>query len=120
MRYAAVTLLTAVLTASAVRAQSPAPKPPPSRPEGQGWVEVPVKPQPGAPLRLSAQVSRVADVRWPTAEWGGFRFRVSIKNISHRDIGLYTIRSEAAGSDRRAGRPAGHSRLPGFAAPGKA
>ena len=120
MRYAAVTLLTAVLTASAVRAQSPAPKPPPSRPEGQGWVEVPVKQRPGAPLRLSVQASQVADARWPTADWGHFRVRITVKNISHRDIGLYTIRHEVAGSDRRAGRRAGHSRLPDFAGPGKA
>jgi hypothetical protein len=121
MRYTAVALLFAALTASAVRAQSPPPKPPSSaQPEGQGWVEVPVNPRPDAPLRISVQVSRIADARWPSADWGHFRFRSSIENISHRDIGLFTIHNEAVGYDRHAGRPGGHSRLPGFSQPGKA
>lgn len=121
MRYTAVTLLLAALTASAVLAQSPPRKSPSSaQPEGQGWVEVPVKPRPDAPLRLSVQVSRIADARWPSADWGHFRFKSSIENISHRDIGFFTTRNEAVGYDRHAGRPGGHSRLPGFYSPGKA
>lgn len=121
MRYTAVALLLAALTASAVRAQSLTPKHPSSaQPEGQGWVEVPVNPQSDAPLRISVQVSRVADARWPTADWGHFRFKSSVKNISDRDIGLFTVHSEAVGFDRHANRPGGHSRLPGFLTPGKA
>jgi hypothetical protein len=121
MRYTVVALLFAALTASAVRAQSPPRKSPPSaQPEGQGWVEVPVNPRPDAPLRLSVQVSRIADARWPSADWGHFRFRSSVENISHQDIGLVTTRNEAVGYDRRAGGPGGHSRLPGFYSPGKA
>src|ERR1044071_2045277 len=114
MRYTAVALLLAALTASAVHAQSPTPKgPSKAPPEGQGWVEVPVKTQPGAPLRLSMQINRVADLRRLPADWGYFRFRISIKNISRRDIGFYTIRNEVPESDRRVGHAAGHSRLPG-------
>lgn len=121
MRYTAVALLFAALTASAVRAQSLTPKAPSSaQPKGQGWVEVPVNPLPDAPLRLSVQVSRVADARWPSADWGHFRFKSSVENVSQRDIGLYTIRNKAAEPDRRAGRPGGHSRLPSFFLPGKA
>jgi lysophospholipase L1-like esterase len=116
MRYTAVTLLLAVLAASAVRAQSPR-RESPSSSELQDQareeeVVMPVKPQPGAPLRLSVKAYRVAGS-------GFFRFKASVKNVSDRDIGAYSIRRAAVG-DERPGHESWGGKLPDFSWPGQA
>jgi len=121
MKYTVVALLIAALTPSAVLAQSPRRESPPSpRPKNQGQsVEVPVTPQPDAPLRLSVQGSRLGDSGWH-AGLSLYRMRASVENVSHRDIGLYTLRRGAVGSNRYVGRRSKNIRLPGFSLPGKA
>jgi hypothetical protein len=113
MKYAAATLLFAVLTTPAVLAQSPQWESPSSpRPKGEVREEkVPVKMQPGSPLRLSVKAFLVA-------ETGYFQLRASVENISDRDIGTYSIRRAAVG-DERPGNPGWGGRLPDFGRPGK-
>jgi len=114
MRYTVVALLLAALTASAVRAQSPQ-RESPSSSELQDQpreeeVVLPVKPQPGAPLRLSVKAYRMADS-------GFFRFKASVENVSDRDIGAYSIRRAAVG-DEKSGHESWGGRLPEFWRPG--
>lgn len=113
MRHAAVTLLLAALTISVVRAQAlqQESQPPSSQLKGQEQ-EVPVKPQPDSPLRLSVKAS------WPT-DLGFLQLKASVENVSNRDIGMYSIRRAAAG-DERPGHESWSGRLPGFSWPGKA
>lgn len=95
MRYAAVTLLLAVFTASAVRAQSPGREnPPPSSQEKIPGPEVyKVKPQPDSPLRLSMKTY------WLDAKLGtkgvyqnGYEAFRSVKNVSDRAVSAYALR----------------------------
>jgi hypothetical protein len=94
MKYAAVTLLTAVLTTSAVLAQSPRRVSLPSpRPKGQARVaEVPVKPHTDAQLRISVKAS------WLTAS-SSFWISATVENIGDRDIDTFAIRRAAVGSE---------------------
>ena len=113
MKYAAVTLLFAALITPAVLAQSPD-RERPSSPRPKGEVreeEVAVKPQPGVPLRLSVKA-------YVVAETGYFQLKASVENISDRDIGTYSIRRAAVGSERP-GNPGWGGRLPTFGLPGK-
>lgn len=114
MRYAAATLLIAALATSAVLAQSPDRERPSSpRPKGQvREEEVPVKPQPGSPLRLSVKAYLVAEV-------GYFQLEASVENISDREVGRYSIRRAAVGSEKP-GKGGWSGRLPDFWEPGKA
>jgi hypothetical protein len=123
MRYTVVTLLLAALAASAVRAQSPRRESPSSssqsKGQGQG-VEVPVTPQPDAPLRISVRAGWIAEIGWLPG-YSGYWMRTSVENVSQRDIGLYTIRRAAVGTEKFVAiHAAGHSQLPGFMSPGKA
>lgn len=124
MRYTAVALLFAAFAAfatSAVRAQSPQRASPSSssQPKGQ-WQELPVTPQPGSPLRISVKASWLADSGWQ-AGLSFYWMRVSVENISGRDIGLYGIRGRAVvGGERVKGPSAGRNWLPSFWQPGKA
>ena len=115
MKYTAVALLFAALTAPAVRAQYPTRKPPSSSHPESEWrtAEVPVKPQPGAPLRLSVKAGWLTD---PSFHW----VRATVENISDRDIGYYGFRMAAGGDGRAGSTTHGHSRLPRFSQPGKA
>lgn len=114
MRYAAITLLIAALTTPAVLAQSPSwERPSSSQSKGQVQeAEVPIKPQPGSPLRLSMKAYLVA-------ETGFFQFKASVENISDREIGMYSIRRAAVG-DKRPGHEGWGGSLPDFLWPGKA
>jgi hypothetical protein len=94
MKYAAVTLLTAVLTTSAVLAQSPRRVSLPSpRPKGQARiVEVPVKPHADALLRISVKASWLTDS-------SSFWISATVENIGDRDIDTFAIRRAAVGSE---------------------
>jgi hypothetical protein len=96
MRYAAVPLLIAVLTASAVLAQSPdRESPPPTSRESIPGPEVyKVKPQPDSPLRLWVKT------RWlyllmnveGWTEKNGYELTRFVENVSAGDISAYAIR----------------------------
>lgn len=92
MKYAAVTLLLAVLTSSAVLAQSPPQKRSPSpQPKGPARVlELPVKPLPAALVRLSVKAI------WP-AESSSIWITATVENISGRDI--HSVFIPAAGRE---------------------
>jgi hypothetical protein len=94
MKYAAVTLLIAALTTSAVLAQSPRRVSLPSpRPKGQARiVDVPVKPHTDALLRISVKAS------WPT-DSSSFWISATVENIGDRDIDTFAIHRAAVGSE---------------------
>lgn len=94
MKYAAVTLLIAALTTSAVLAQSPRRESPSSSwSEEQAPVEeVPVTPQPDAPIRLSVKAYWSADSKV-------FGLKASGVNVSHRDILGFFVRKAAVGGE---------------------
>jgi hypothetical protein len=95
MRYAAVTLLIAVLAASPVRAQSPkSESPPPSSKQKIPGPEVyKVKPQPDSPLRLSVETYWL-DLKLETkgAFPNGYESYRSVENVSDRAISAYALR----------------------------
>src|SRR5689334_493579 len=99
MRYSAVALLFAALASSTVLAQS------------TQLSEVPVRPQPAAPLRLSVQAYGLHP--------GYVGVRFSVENVSGRDIGSYGIRRAFAGEGRSESVPGWRGQLPSFSFPGR-
>ena len=101
MRYAAVTLLLAVLTASAVPAQSPdRESPPPSSKEKIPGPKVyKVKPQLDSPLRLWVQ-TRWLYLLLNVEGWtdkNGYELTYFVENVSDRDVSAYAIRHTSPG-----------------------
>ena len=113
MRYAAFTLLCALLNTSAVLAQTPQGESPSQSQlrDRAREEEMPVKMQPGSPLRLSVKAYRLTGLDY-------FQIQASVENVSNRDIGLYSIRRAAAG-DERPGNEGWGGSLPDFGRPGK-
>ena len=96
MRYAAVTLLLAMLTASAVPAQSPdrGSSLPASKENIPGPEVYKVKPQPDSPLRLSVKtywLYLLLNVEGWT-DRNGYELARFVENVSARDISAYAIR----------------------------
>jgi hypothetical protein len=95
MRYAAVTLLIAVLTPCAIRAQSPEreSQPPSSQLKGQGPEVYKVKPQPDSPLRLSVKTYWLAlKVNTPWTDPRHYEMFTSVENVSERAVSAYAVR----------------------------
>ena len=95
MRYAAVTLLLAVLAPSAVRPQSPKPESPPpsSRQKIPGPEMYKVKPQPDSPLRLSVETYWLdAKLETKGVYGNGYEAYSSVKNLSDRTVSAYAVR----------------------------
>lgn len=95
MRYTVVTLLIAVLTASAVRAQSPGQENPPSSSQQKipGPEVYKVKPQPDSPLRLSVQTYWLdAKLETKGVFQNGYEAYRSVENVSDRVVSAYAIR----------------------------
>lgn len=111
VRYAAVTLLIAVLSPSAVRAQSlnRGSHPPSSQPKGQGPEVVSVRPQPDSPLRLSVETKWVDQHHYVIA--------ASVENVSGRDVGAYALRHTLGGE--RPGSREWNIMSPGIMVPGR-
>lgn len=95
MRYAAVTLLLAVLTASAASAQSTKREGTPAspQPKGEGPEVWAVKPQPDSPLSLSVKTYWMAlkmKTKW--TDPGQYEIYTSVENVNDGAVTAYAIR----------------------------
>ena len=101
MKYVAVTLLFAVLTASAVPAQSPDREShlPSSQQDIPGPEVYKVKPQPDSPLRLRVK-TRWLYLLLNVEGWtdrNGYEFTHFVENVSGRDVSAYAVRHTPPG-----------------------
>ena len=94
MRYAAVTLLLALLTTSAIHAQSPDRESYLNTPKGElpGPEVYKVKPQPDSPLRLRVKTYWLYLLMSTYTDRNGYELSHFVENVSDRDISAYAIR----------------------------